>query len=338
MSMRPPYPSGAASGFVLQDTHAARLSSYPATNYAIGTLFFETDRTVIYINQGTPGSSNWVFCEGVCYTVQSAIPNDLGTNDIGFLNSVTDYGHMLEWTGTAWQWGPGEPGSGMLQLFDVDPTGPGWHLYDGSLVSFLKKDGTLGTVTLPNLSGASPIQVYLKTGATNTTPNAPVLPTLTTSGLSFTGTAGAVTGTASTPLFFGNPATPTVASVSSPTFTGTALAGHSHFSPIGVAATLIVATNVFGSAGSVTAVTSVVGTPTSAAFSPSFTSTDSAGTPAGTVSAPTVTMNSYTPFGTCSAPTLSMANFTPVGTVTGTVTATTAGEPENLVRRAWFRQ
>lgn len=329
-----------AEAVVLIDTHANRLAKYPAAKQPIGAAFWESDRKVLYLNEGTFGSSAWTYALGEYNDVLANIPT-LTTSDAGFLFGVSDYSHQLAWNGTGWVWGPNDSrdaGQGPIP-FEVDPSPTvGWHLYDGSGVTYLKSDGTTGTVTLPNLSGGSPTQSYLKTGATNSGPNAPVLPTFTTSGLSFTGTPGAVTGTASTPLFLGNPATPTVASVSSPTFTGSAMATHQHFSPIGCASTLIVCTNVFGSAGSVTAVTSVVGTPTTAAFSPSFTSADSAGTPAGTVSAPTVTMNPYTPFGTVTAPTLSMSNFTPAGTVTGTVTATGAGEPENIVRRVWFRQ
>ena len=64
----------------------------------------------------------------------------------------------------------------MMVLFEVDPTGPGWRLYDGSTVSYLKQDGTTGSVTLPNLT-ATP--AYPKAGTPNSGPNAPVAPTVT---------------------------------------------------------------------------------------------------------------------------------------------------------------
>lgn len=106
-----------------------------------------------------------------------------------FLVSVTDFNHVLQWTGTGWQWGPGEPGSGMLVLFEVDPTGVGWHLYDGTAnVPYLKSDGTLGTVTLPDLTSVVGNAAFLDAGSPNGGPNAAVAPGLSGS------TAAAATG------------------------------------------------------------------------------------------------------------------------------------------------
>ncbi len=99
----------------------------------------------------------------------------LTTADTGTLVNVTDYGHLLMWTGSAWSWAPGEQGSGMLVLFEIDPTGVGWHLYDGATVNYLKADGTTGSVTLPNLAGTA---AYPKAGSPNSGPNAAVAPTL----------------------------------------------------------------------------------------------------------------------------------------------------------------
>ena len=221
------------AGLVLEDTHANRLANYPANNYAIGTLFYETDRTVLYLNAGTSGSQKWIYIAGVCACTQAALPNDLGANDGNFLANVFDYGHMLIWSGVAWTWGPGDGGSGMLQLFEVDPTGAGWHLYDGSTVSYLKADGTLGSKTLPNLSGGAPTRCYLKTSDTNAGPTAPTAPTFTGTGtgaLTFTGTPATLTG-----------------SVSAPVFTGTPLGVHSHTSPVGIKnSTTAILTGDFG--------------------------------------------------------------------------------------------
>ena len=43
----------------------------------------------------------------------------------GVLVYISDYNHVLQWSGSAWDWGPGDLGSGYLQAFDVDPTGVG---------------------------------------------------------------------------------------------------------------------------------------------------------------------------------------------------------------------
>lgn len=82
----------------------------------------------------------------------------LGNADMGLLVDVTDFGHILRWTGSAWTWGPGEGGSGFFVGFAVAPTGSGWHVCDGSVVSYLKADGTTGTVTLPNTAGSAAYQ------------------------------------------------------------------------------------------------------------------------------------------------------------------------------------
>lgn len=67
----------------------------------------------------------------------------LGADDAGLLVCITDYNHVLEWNGTKFQWGPGELGSGFEMSFPIAPTSSGWHLEDGSVVSYLNADGSL---------------------------------------------------------------------------------------------------------------------------------------------------------------------------------------------------
>ncbi len=82
-----------------------------------------------------------------------AVPN-LGAEDTGLLVHVTDFNHVLEWTGTGWDWGPGESGSQLNVQFLNDPMEPWWKLFDGSLgITFLKSDGTLGMQDLPMMDG-----------------------------------------------------------------------------------------------------------------------------------------------------------------------------------------
>lgn len=330
---RPPFRSFAQAA-IIEDTHAARLASYPANSYPVGTLFWETDRTVYYLNIGALGSQNWVYTTGEFSCAQAALPGDLGTHDGGFLANVFDYGHLLIWSGAAWTWGPGDAGSGMLQLFEVDPTGAGWHLYDGSTVNYLKADGTLGSITLPNISGAAPTRCYLKTSDTNGGPTSPTAPTFTggaVTGATFTGTPAVLTGTNTAPTFTGTPGTPTG------TFTGAALATHSHDSPIGaVSATIGFFTADFGTGGSHTVSEQFTIASSVGSANVQKTSAVTAGTPAGTLA-----MNAFTPAGTNSAPALTMNSYTPAGTISGGTSAGTIGtngEPENLTRRAFFRQ
>lgn len=73
---------------------------------------------------------------------------------------VTDFGHLLRWTGSTYEWGPGEQGSGFITAFLTDPTAAGWALCNGATVDRLNADGTVTGVTLPNYATSA----YLKLG------------------------------------------------------------------------------------------------------------------------------------------------------------------------------
>lgn len=146
--------------------HSTRLTIL-ASDFPVGTLYLEIDRTLLYVNQLVGGIQFWVYFAGEFACTQSAIPAGLTAQDQGLVIDVRDYSHKLVWGLTrdqayaaGWSWSPGEEGrSGEVTGFLVDPTGTGWHVCDGSVVSYLKSDGTLGSVTLPNTI-ASP--AYLK--------------------------------------------------------------------------------------------------------------------------------------------------------------------------------
>jgi hypothetical protein len=126
----------------------------------------------------------------------------LTADDEGRLVEVTDYAHVLRWSGSAWEWGPGESGSGMLQHFAVAP-GTGWAACDGATVNYLKSDGTTGSVTLPNTAGSP---AYLKAAAAYAAAiNAATNPTI--SAPTFTGTPATPTGTISAIAATGSAAT-----------------------------------------------------------------------------------------------------------------------------------
>lgn len=229
---------------LLEDTHANRLTLYPASNYSVGTVFYETDRTIVYAVTSSSGTLVWTYIVGVHDDVLASIPTDLSTNDAGFLFEVTNYDHILQWTGSAWTWGPGEVGSGYYILYEAAPNSVGassWQICDGSTVARLNADGTTTNVTVPDVSTA----VYLKAGTVSaavaassglTTSVSGGTPAGTVSQPTFTGNAVAAASTAATPDLVApdttatgvSPVTTATGIVSQPTFTGNVLAGHDH--------------------------------------------------------------------------------------------------------------
>lgn len=92
---------------MLQDTHANRVANFPAADFPVGTLFWETDRAVLY-QRGLNGSAGeaWIHTLGVMEgTVIAADqrPADLGTDseDLTFLFYATDLTLTYQWDGTS---------------------------------------------------------------------------------------------------------------------------------------------------------------------------------------------------------------------------------------------
>ena len=144
-----------------------RADTYP------GLLYFETDREVFYLSAMVGNIWTWIYVGGTMKCKQSGIPADLGSNDRYFVVNVTDYRHKLIWGkedstvaySAGWDFESGDGGSNFKQDFFAAP-GTGWHLCDGTAgVSYLKSDGTLGSLNLPNLSGSP---AYIKSGAAYT--------------------------------------------------------------------------------------------------------------------------------------------------------------------------
>jgi hypothetical protein len=131
-------------------THSQKLAT-TATGYVPGSILYESDRQVWYFANG----SAWQYMAGVMQVAQASLPTDLGTNDTNLLLFVTDYNHLLEWTGTAWTWGPGENGSDYIKPFVSGPplTGRaviGWWPCDGSAnIARVNFDGTLQFSNVP---------------------------------------------------------------------------------------------------------------------------------------------------------------------------------------------
>ncbi len=148
-----------AIGANLIGTHAERLANYPASSYEPGTLFFETDRTVFYINKAVASVNRWIYAAGQMdssSTTIADIPIDLGANDIGFLYGSTYWNHVWVWlnTGPTGYWyAPGDPGS--LYIVASTATAPEngkWGICDGSAYSYVNLNAVGGSITTPDLA------------------------------------------------------------------------------------------------------------------------------------------------------------------------------------------
>ena len=165
----------------LEGRHADRKDpeSNPA-NFNVGTLFYESDRKVLYqvrmvklIDPAHPTDpavavACWVYVSGTMRNTLANKPTDLGptwtnrSDDTGFLFYGTDYTHTWRWTGTAWEYAPGDRASGEIAWFTADP-GTGWKLCNGSSTDRSNPNATTTLFATPNLIG-----VYPKGGGTYT--------------------------------------------------------------------------------------------------------------------------------------------------------------------------
>lgn len=82
---------------ILTGTHAQRLTTSPVS-YATGTLFFETDRRILYVDL----AAVWTFSAGVMIAAVSTRPTDLVAADYGFLFLASDTLALYYWNGTTW--------------------------------------------------------------------------------------------------------------------------------------------------------------------------------------------------------------------------------------------
>lgn len=164
---------------ILYGTHSYRVAAgLPADQ----SLFVETDRNgLVYQVRGTV----WAYLSGTYQRTQAqlaALAATLGTNDTGLLVDVTDFAHVLRWSGSAWAYNDPSDPAGKVQAFLVDPSpATGWHLCDGTAnVPYLRTDGTTGTQTVPDLVSATNKAAYMKLGSPAAiTVNPAVVPVIT---------------------------------------------------------------------------------------------------------------------------------------------------------------
>jgi len=190
-------------------------------------------------------------------------PTTLGPQDVGKLFYAVDFDRTFRWTGYAWVNAPGEDPQCEIRFFsgDQDP-GLGWHLCNGATITRSKNDGTTINVTVPDYTTSA----YIKAGiAASIGPNA-------AAGASSSDSAGTPAGT-----------------ISTPTFTGSALGTHAHELPFVFSGSNLILCTSFSTGANRTMVTTFLGAGTSGSLAVEKSNTISAGTPAGTISTPTFT-------------------------------------------------
>jgi hypothetical protein len=84
------------------NTHALRLTSYPAASYDVGTFYYETDRDALYQTHLVAGVNQWVWIGGTMRSAFATRPTDLSVNDEGFIFVSTDTFYTFRWDGSAW--------------------------------------------------------------------------------------------------------------------------------------------------------------------------------------------------------------------------------------------
>lgn len=148
---------------IIQDSTGGRVVTWDAF-YDLGGLTLSTapdTQSFLFFQINADGSKATLILAGgsaapnLVYSTQAnlaTLAGTLGTVNAGLLVWVTDYAHMLQWDGAAFQRGPGDTEhSDTFHDFGAAPTDTGWHICDGTAaVSFLKYDGTLGSRNLPN--------------------------------------------------------------------------------------------------------------------------------------------------------------------------------------------
>ena len=190
---------------VIEDTRVNRDLLHPAAGVALGSLYIAADQgNVVYICKTVAYANAWVYLSGVYPRTQAqlaALFATLTNNDIGMRVYVSDFVHTLWHTvGGTTDWAPEDDhraGEGpVFREIDPSPT-TGWKLYDGSAVTYLKADGTLGSVTLPDLVSTAAKAAYLKAGSPNSAVNVAVAPTITgvTLAAAATGVTASMAGT-----------------------------------------------------------------------------------------------------------------------------------------------
>ena len=117
---------GSTGGLVLSGTHAERILNYPPLNYPPGTLFWETDRWVYYIDSPEGFLGYWVYSSGIYEDGYQSRPADMGAQaasiDKDFPFYAKDQQVLYRWD-VDWYYATGVQDGAQ----SARPTNPGAH-------------------------------------------------------------------------------------------------------------------------------------------------------------------------------------------------------------------
>ena len=153
-------------------SHAQRLS-VAAASVPVGTMFYETDRTLFYMAVTSGGTRIWRYVSGTSRAAIANKPTGLGAGDAGLLFHATDYRRTWRWTGAVWTRADSEDPRQVIWT-DEDP-GTGWALANGSASNRTTDTATVEAFTLPDLIGSYVKGASAYTGSVNPA----VAPTIT---------------------------------------------------------------------------------------------------------------------------------------------------------------
>lgn len=119
-------------------------------------VYYQTDTRLMYISMLVADLWEWVLVSSSVTVADLAtmLALPVGPAEAGLIVFELEYFHTYEWTGTAWQFAPGDPGSKYIVAGVTAPLGGVWQLCDGTAVNVSQGDGTVASVTTPNLNTA----------------------------------------------------------------------------------------------------------------------------------------------------------------------------------------
>lgn len=135
---------------LIEDTHANRLANFPPANYPIGTQFWETDRTVMYVIAVVATVQVWKYQSGTTASTSntlSDVPSDLGANDGGYQVNNTFFRRTWIWdsVGNQFHYADGVGAGSQVSTSGPAPAGGLWQACDGSSVTTAEDGASLGS-------------------------------------------------------------------------------------------------------------------------------------------------------------------------------------------------